>query len=68
MASDGTYTFYLNKENPELAALRKDEVKELTFHVVVRDDKGAYDIKDVTISMRAKPRRRCSEAVRPWAW
>ena len=54
MASDGTYTFYLNKENPELAALRKDEVKELTFHVVVRDDKGAYDIKDVTISIEGE--------------
>lgn len=51
MASDGTYTFYLNKENPELAALRKDEEKTLTFHVVVRDDKGAYDIKEVTITI-----------------
>ena len=51
MASDGTYTFYLNKKNPELAALRKDEVKELTFHVVVRDDKGAYDIEEVTITI-----------------
>ncbi len=51
MASDGTYTFYLNKENSELAALRQDEEKELTFHVVVRDDKGAYDIKEVTITI-----------------
>ena len=51
MQPNGTYTFYLNKENPELAALRQDEEMDLTFHVVVRDDKGAYDIQKVTITI-----------------
>ena len=50
----GEYTFYLNTEHPEIIGLSEDDTKSLTFHVAVRDDKGAWDVKDITVTITGK--------------
>ena len=53
-AATGEYTFYLDRESASVAALREGEEHDLTFHVVVRDDKGAYTTKEITVTVTGK--------------
>ena len=50
----GKYTFYLDAESEAVISLPEGEKKELTFHVAVRDDKGAWDVKDITVTITGK--------------
>ena len=50
----GKYTFYLDAESEAVISLPEGEEKELTFHVAVRDDKGAWDVKDITVTITGK--------------
>ena len=50
----GEYTFYLNTEHPEIIGLSEDDTKSLTFHVAVRDDKGAWNVEKITITVTGK--------------
>ena len=50
----GEYTFYLNTEHPEIIGLSEDDTKSLTFHVAVRDDKGAWNVEEIIITVTGK--------------
>ena len=50
----GEYTFYLNTEHPEIIGLSEGDTKSLTFHVAVRDDKGAWNVEKITITVTGK--------------
>ena len=50
----GEYTFYLNTEHPEIIGLSEGDTKSLTFHVAVRDDKGAWNVEEITITVTGK--------------
>ena len=50
----GKYTFYLDAESEAVISLPEGEEKKLTFHVAVRDDKGAWDVKDITVTITGK--------------
>ena len=47
----GEYTFYLDKTSNKVIGLREGQDQELHFYVVVRDDKGAYDVQEITITI-----------------
>ena len=47
----GEYTFYLDKTSNKVIGLQKGQEQELHFYVVVRDDKGAYDMQKITITI-----------------
>ena len=50
----GKYTFYLDAESEAVISLPEGLEKKLTFHVAVRDDKGAWDVKDITVTITGK--------------
>ena len=53
-SATGDYTFYLDTESDLATALRDGEKHYLTFHVVVRDDKGAYDTQQITVTINGE--------------
>ena len=50
----GKYTFYLDPESEAVISLPEGEKKDLTFHVAVRDDKGAWSVEEITITITGK--------------
>ena len=50
----GEYTFYLDPESEAVISLPEGEKKDLTFHVAVRDDKGAWSVEEITITITGK--------------
>ena len=50
----GKYTFYLDPESEAVISLPEGEKKDLTFHVAVRDDKGAWSVEEITVTITGK--------------
>ena len=50
----GKYTFTLNNGSQAVQSLREGETRTETFHVAVKDSQGAFDIKDVTVTVHGK--------------
>ena len=50
----GKYTFTLDNGNQAVQSLREGETRTETFHVAVKDSQGAFDIKDVTVTIHGK--------------
>lgn len=47
----GEYTYHLNNSLDAVQGLSPDNPGYELFHIAVRDEKGAFDIKDVTITV-----------------
>ena len=50
----GKYTFYLDPDSEAVISLPEGEKKDLTFHVAVRDDKGAWSVEEITVTITGK--------------
>ena len=50
----GEYTFHLDNDSEAVISLAEGQAKTLTFHVAVRDDKGAWDVKEITVTITGK--------------
>ena len=50
----GKYTFYLDPDSEAVISLPEGEKKDLTFHVAVRDDKGAWSVEKITVTITGK--------------
>lgn len=50
----GDYTYTLNNGSEAVQELRTGETRTETFHVVVRDANGAFDIKEVTVTIHGQ--------------
>lgn len=50
----GKYVFTLNNGSQAVQELRSGETRTETFHVVVKDSQGAFDIRDVTVTIHGK--------------
>lgn len=52
--STGKYTYTLNNDSQAVQELRTGEIRTETFHVIVKDSQGAFDIRDVTVTIHGK--------------
>lgn len=50
----GDYTYTLNNGSEAVQELRTGETRTETFHVVVKDSQGAFDIKEVTVTIHGQ--------------
>ena len=50
----GEYTYTLNNGSNAVQELRTGETRTETFHVVVKDSQGAFDIKEVTVTIHGQ--------------
>ena len=50
----GKYTFHLDNSSDKVISLAEGQEKELTFYVAVRDDKGAWDVQEITVTITGK--------------
>lgn len=50
-SSTGEYTYHLNNSSEATQGLSPDHPGEEVFHIVVKDSHGAFDIKDVTVTV-----------------
>lgn len=50
----GEYTYTLNNADQAVQALRTGETRTETFHVAVKDSQGAFDIKEVTVTVHGR--------------
>ena len=50
----GKYTFHLDNSSDKVISLAEGQEKELTFYVAVRDDKGAWDVQKITVTITGK--------------
>lgn len=50
----GEYTFHLDNSSDKVISLEDGQEKTLTFYVAVRDDKGAWDVKEITVTITGK--------------
>ena len=50
----GKYTFHLDNSSDKVISLAEGQEKTLTFYVAVRDDKGAWDVKEITVTITGK--------------
>ena len=50
----GEYTYTLNNGSEAVQELRTGETRTETFHVVVKDSQGAFDIKEVTVTIHGQ--------------
>lgn len=50
----GKYTYTLDNDSQAVQELRTGETRTETFHVVVKDSQGAFDIKEVTVTIHGQ--------------
>lgn len=50
-SSTGEYTYHLNNSSEATQGLSPDNPGEEIFHILVKDSQGAFDIKDVTVTV-----------------
>ena len=50
----GEYTFHLDNDSEAVISLEEGQEETLTFHVAVRDDKGAWDVQEITVTITGK--------------
>ena len=50
----GEYTFHLDNSSDKVISLAEGQAKTLTFYVAVRDDKGAWDVQEITVTITGK--------------
>lgn len=50
----GKYTYALDNDSQAVQELRTGETRTETFHVVVKDSQGAFDIKEVTVTIHGQ--------------
>ena len=50
----GNYTFHLDNSSEAVISLAEGQEEKLTFYVAVRDDKGAWDVKPITVTITGK--------------
>ena len=50
----GEYTFHLDNSSDKVISLAEGQAKTLTFYVAVRDDKGAWDVQKITVTITGK--------------
>lgn len=50
----GKYVFTLNNDSQAVQELHSGETRTETFHVVVKDSQGAFDIRDVSVTIHGK--------------
>ena len=50
----GEYTFHLDNDSEAVISLEEGQEETLTFYVAVRDDKGAWDVQEITVTITGK--------------
>ncbi|WP_303880842.1 VCBS domain-containing protein [Desulfovibrio piger] len=50
----GEYTFHLDNDSEAVISLAEGQEKTLTFYGAVRDDKGAWDVKEIIVTITGK--------------